>query len=125
MPLTFNVQKSPKDHPYLRTVSSGTVSAEDSNGLLAVVGPGQPHANMPILSIIEPGTDYTAEARKTFTAIGTNDGMKPLPVAVVVNNAALRVLISFVLRIAGAAGYTKFFSTEDEAKTWLFGHLDA
>jgi hypothetical protein len=76
------------------------------------------------LSIIEPGTDYTPEARKTFTAMGGGDPSKAMPVAIVVTNAAMRVLISFVIRIAGAAGNTKFFPSEDEAKKWLFSVVD-
>jgi hypothetical protein len=126
MALTYTFHKSPKDRTYIRTVSSGTVTAEDSAALMAVLAPGQPNAGVPMLSIVEAGAEFTPEARKTFTAVGGGSGEgKRNMVAVVVTSAALRVLISFVLRIAGAADSTKFFATEDEAKKWLFSIVDA
>jgi hypothetical protein len=111
-------------HPCLRTVSSGDVTAADEQALNKAISPGGPFANLPILGMVEPGTNYSAEARKAFT-FGANTGGPVLPIAVVVTSAPLRVMLGFVIRISGAAESTRFFAVESEALAWLDEKLSA
>lgn len=122
MSLTFTVEKSPAGRNYLRTVSSGLVSAADVKQLASVISPGQPHHGLSILSLVEPGADFAPEARKQF---GTMGGGKDVKAAVVVPSAPLRVMIAFIVKVAGAGDTTQFFATEAEAKRWLFEKLEA
>ena len=56
-----------------------------------------------------------------------SSGKSPLryPVGIVLNSAPLRVVMSFVIRVSGSSDFTKFFSTEEEAKAWVIERLDS
>lgn len=123
MPLTFTVEKSPRGRTFVRTVSSGAVTADDAKHFIAAIGQQQPLSGAPILAIVESGADLAPEARKAFTSMG-GDPEQQVPVAVVVTSAPLRVLLTFVIRMSGAALGTKFFGNEVEAKRWLVDTLD-
>ncbi|PZR08679.1 MAG: hypothetical protein DI536_24585 [Archangium gephyra] len=124
MSMTWTLEKPPGGRNYLRTVSSGTVTAEDVKTFAAAIQPGQPFFNTAILSVMEPGTDFTPQARKMFGEMGGAAGATRPPTAVVVASAPMRVLISFVLKVSGAAEATRFFANEPEAQRWLFPLLD-
>ncbi len=124
MPLNYAVEKTPKGRSFLRSVSSGAVTAEDVKQFGAVIGPGQPLEGFPILSIVEPGAEFSPESRKVFGGMGTKGGPTTVT-AVVVPSAPLRVMISFIVKVAGASDHTRFFANEPEARAWLFEKVDA
>lgn len=120
MPLSLSVEKFADGRRYVRTVSSGAVTGEDARGLMDRLAPGSELEGLPMLSVMEGKVDLSPEARKIFSSL--NQGAanaKPMKVAIVTPNAPLRVMLSFVLRIAGQANDTKFFSNEAEALAWL------
>lgn len=124
MPISFAAAKTPQGKPYLRTVSSGVVTAADAQSLTTTLAPGQPLAGLPILSLVDPGATFSAEARQAFTAIG-GEGAAAMPVAVVVSSAPMRVMLGFIIRLSGAAAATRFFGKEEEALAWLEEKLSA
>ncbi|MDP1828838.1 MAG: hypothetical protein Q8L48_36595 [Archangium sp.] len=119
MPMTFAPSKTPNGHPILRMVSSGEVTAADADNLTRSVTPGGPWENLPLLAIVEAGASFSAEARQAFTRSNDDKTKKRMPVAVVVTSAPLRVMLSFVVRMSGAAGHTRFVSSEAEALSFL------
>lgn len=124
MPMTFSAATTPGGHACLRTVSKGEVTAEDAQALHKAISPGGPFSGKPILGMVERGATFSAEARKAFT-FAASPGDVPVPVAVVVSSAPLRVMLGFVIRIAGSAAHTQFFAEEGEAVAWLDSKLSA
>lgn len=125
MPMSYAVEKTPKGRSFVRTVSSGAVTADDVKGFSSVIGPGQPLAGFPILALVEPGADFSPESRKVFGGMGGQAGAATIFTAVVVPSAPLRVMISFIVKVAGASDGTRFFANEPEARSWLFDKVDA
>lgn len=121
MPMTITPSKTPKGKPYLRMMSSGDVSAADGEGLTKTIAPGSPLANMAILGMVADGARFSPDGRHAFTRSGAMDEGQA-PVAVVVNSAPLRVMLTFVIRISGAA--TRFFNSETDALAWLDEKLE-
>lgn len=117
--ISVSVSKTPGGRDIVRMLSSGEVTAADAESIKPVVGPGGPHQGKPILAVIEKGANYSPEARQAFTTFGATEGGAVMPVAVVVPSAPLRVMLSFVIRLSGAAEYTRFFGTEAEGLAWL------
>lgn len=119
MPLHVSVEKFADGRAFIRTVSSGQVTAADARALMARVVPGAELAGLPLLAVMEGKVDLAPEARKIFGSLNAVAEGEKLRVAVVTSSAPLRVMLSFVLRIAGQADATKFFATEAEARGWL------
>lgn len=125
MPIVFAADKTPKGNPFVRTMSSGAVTAADAQALNAALVPGQPLSGLALLGVVAPGASFSAEARQAFTTGNNDPTAKRMPVAVVVSSAPLRVMISFIIRIAGSADETRFFSNEAEALAWIDEKLSA
>jgi|APLak6261675434_1056106.scaffolds.fasta_scaffold00300_13 hypothetical protein len=121
MSMTWEGQKTPGGKPYVRTVSAGDVTADDVQKLIKVISPGGEFADLPMLAVVSPGANYSAEARNGFTGMA---GGTERPVAVVVSSAPMRVMLSFIIRLSDAVKMTKFFGTEDDARKWLVEQLD-
>ncbi len=83
------------------------------------IAPGTELEGLPLLAMMEGKVDLEPEARKIFASLNNAPSAKKMKVAVVTASAPLRVTMSFILRIAGQADATKFFSNEDEARRWL------
>src|SRR4051812_45403799 len=115
MPMLISKAKTTKGNEYVRMHSSGEVNAADAESMNKTISPGSAMADMAILGLVEPGTSYSPEARQAFTKSG--GGTKP--VAIVVTGAPLRVMLTFVVRMSGAAANTKFFSNEPDALSWI------
>lgn len=123
MPIAFTEEKTPGGKTILRSVSSGVITAADAGSTFQRLGPGEPFEGAGLLSLIAPGAEFSAEARKAFTYDGSGSRLSS-PVAVVVESAPMRVMLSFVVRMAGMGGHTKFFSSEAQARAWLVERLD-
>ena len=120
MPLHVSLEKFADGRKYLRTVSSGQVTGDDARALMERVAPGTEWEGLPMLSVMEGKVDLAPEARKSFASMNPGaNAAKPMKVAIVTPNAPLRVMLSFVLRIAGQSNETKFFANEPEALKWL------
>ncbi len=116
MTMTYDTFKTTKGRTALRIVCSDDVTAEQANKLNADMAPGAKFANLPILALVAQGANFSSEARKAFTS---QQGGASNPVAIVVNSAPLRVMLTFIIRISGAAAATQFFSSEEAALAWL------
>jgi hypothetical protein len=117
MPIAVKGAKTPKGHEYVHMICSGDISGPDAEGVLAKMAPGQELAGRGIMSVIEPGAKYSPEARNVFTR--NNGSENGNPVAIVVTNAPVRVMLSFIIRLSSAAKHTRFFSTEADALAFL------
>lgn len=125
MPLTWSSQQSPRGRTYVRTLSAGAVTDPDARHFGRRIAPGQPHHGHSVLAVIEPGTDFSPEARKSFMGMASVGAQHTVNVAVVVTSAPLRVLASFVIRMSGASTNTRFFENEASATRWLHQHVDS
>ncbi len=119
MPLVATQSKTPAGRLCLTMRSSGEVSAADAEALMKTMAPGSQNASLPILAVVEDGAKFSPEARQIFTRMNGEPGQKQLPVAIVVNNAPLRVMLGFVIRLTSAANSTRFFGKQEEAFAWL------
>ena len=125
MPITFTAHQTPRGKTYVRTHSFGVVTGEDAETMMAKMREGAPYYGCGVLSVSDDGTDLKPEARRVFTETPTNSGSQlRAPVAIVINSAPLRVMMSFVIRVSGSSPYTKFFGNEPEATRWLIERLD-
>ena len=120
MPMQVSMEKFADGRTYVRTVSTGQVTGEEARALMLRLAPGTELEGAPMLSVMEGKVDLEPEARKAFASLNQGPaGVKPMNVAIVTPSAPLRVMLSFVIRIAGQANHTKFFSNEPEALKWL------
>lgn len=124
MSMSWTVEKTDGGGKYLRVVSWGRITAEDAQQFSNVIQPGAEHEGVPLLACVEPGADYSPQARKMFGEMGGPPGAPRTPMAVVVPNAPLRVMIRFILKISGLVESTRFFANETEARQWLFTVVD-
>lgn len=125
MPMSWSSRQTPRGRSYLRTYSSALVTDADALEFGHVISAGQPHYLTSVLAVIEAGAEFSPEARKAFMGMGAVQTGPKVYVAVVVDSAPLRVLLSFVIRMTGAVSSTRFFESEDAATRWLHDLLDA
>lgn len=126
MPISHAMKQSPQGALFVRTYQSGKVTGEDARHFMRLLAPGQPLHGLPVLSVIESGSEFDPEARKVFTSLGEPaDAANAARVAVVVSSAPLRVMMSFIIRISGSNDFTRFFTTEREAESWLHAPAQA
>ena len=118
MPLSFSTAKTPKGREYRRVLASGVVTADDALALNRDIAAGGPFERHPLLGLVESGADFSAEARQALTS-GGKTGKDSNQTAIVVTSAPLRVMLSFVVRISGGAGTTRFFAAEGPALAWF------
>jgi hypothetical protein len=122
--MSMTKERTPRGHHYVRMHSSGVVSAADADALSQRMAQGSEFSNQPILAIVERGTEYSPEARQSFTQLGKgNAETEHEPIAIVVFSAPMRVMLSFIIRITGNAPYTRFFGAEPDALAWLEDQL--
>ena len=119
MPLHLSVEKFTDGRTYARSVSEGQVTGDEARKMMARIAPGTELEGVPLLSVMEGKVDLDPEARKVFASLNNSKDRKVMKVAIVTSNAPLRVMLSFVLRIAGQANDTKFFANEVEGLKWL------
>lgn len=120
MPVSHAMKQLPGGELYVRTVQSGKVTGAAAERLVHLMGPGQPLHGLPVLSVVESGAEFDPEARKLFIAMGDPArGARSPRVAVVVTSPPLRMMMSFITRLSGAAEVTRFFVDEADAQAWL------
>jgi hypothetical protein len=119
MPMTLTKERTQAGHAFLRVHSSGDVTAADAEVLTRAMAPGADFADLAVLGVVEAGTRYSPEARQALTRMQGGSAENPKPVAIVVTSAPLRVMLSFIIRISGAADYTRFFSNEVPAIAFI------
>jgi hypothetical protein len=119
MPMTIAKAKTAKGHEYLKIHSFGDVTAADAEALNKTLVPGGENADRAILASVAAGAQFSPEARQAFTRTNGNNTENPKPVAIVVTSAPLRVMLSFIIRMSGAAANTKFFGNEADALAFI------
>ena len=120
MPMNLTKAVSPKGQTYCRIHSFGEVTPQDAETAAKHWGPGGEFFDRAMVAIVDSGAKFSPEARQVFTKVGaTGDASQAKPVAVVVSNAPLRVMLGFIIRASGAAPQTKFFGTEAEAIAYI------
>jgi hypothetical protein len=119
MPMDVAKAKTPKGKPYLKIHSHGDVTAADAEALNKSMEPGHENADLAILATVDSGAKFSPEARQAFTRTNANPGQAPMPVAVVVTSAPLRVMLSFIIRMSPSASTTRFFANEGEALAYI------
>lgn len=118
MPLTLTMEQFKSGRRYVRSWAEGVVSGDDAQRVASRIAAGGDLEGVPLLNVMASKVDLAPEARKIFA--GVNSGRQEMSkMAVVAASAPLRVTLSFVVRLAGMADHTKFFSTEPEALAWL------
>lgn len=118
MSIRLTSSKTPGGKPFLHVVLSEDVTPANAEALSSSMSPGGPHEGLALLAMVEDGAKFSAEARQAFTRNST-PGQAVNPVAVVVKSAPLRVMLTFVVKIAGASAATRFFGGEGDALAWL------
>jgi hypothetical protein len=123
MPITLSKFSSPRGIPMVRSVSTGHLVAADMDGLVRSIAPGAEGGGLPYLALTEKSTTYSPEARGFFTKNTIN--LSAPAIAVVVPSLGLRVVVSFMVRVASqlsskiAATPIRLFAEEAEAVAWL------
>ncbi len=101
----------------LRSVYEGDITVEDARRFVDQVKPGAPYDHHGHL-VLGKMLDVSKEVRKVFSAQKPVDPNNPLPVALVVPSALLRMAISLAMR-ASENHNTDFFKDEASALAWL------
>jgi hypothetical protein len=118
MPMNLSKAVSPKGQTYCRIHSFGEVTPADAEAASKHWAAGGEFYDLPMVALVDSGAKFSPEARQVFTKSGGASGEQK-PVAVIVTNAPLRVMLSFIIRASGAAPQTKFFGTEAEAIAFI------
>jgi hypothetical protein len=129
MPITLSRITSPRGIPMVKSVSSGVLVEADVHALLQRFVPGGELAGIPYLATTEPGTTISPKVRGLFGSQALN--IDSPAVAVVVASTSLRLMITFMARVAGklsarfAATPLKCFAEESVAVAWLEDQVSA
>lgn len=124
MPISVAIEKTPGGVEFVRAESAGVVTAADAHGLMDPLWTGGAHHDKALLAVVTPGSEFSKEARSVLAGKDPERNAKELPIALVVENAPMRVMMSFVFKMAGASSRSRAFATEAEAKSWMFSKLD-
>mgnify|MGYP001470302603 CR=1 FL=1 len=121
MGMEFSSTKLRSGRPAVFIRSSGQVSGEDAERVKREVGPNGQYHGLPMLTTVEPETNFSMEARKGFADMG--DATADYPVAVVLTSAPMRLIIHFIVKASNLKRERptnlKFFSDESAAMKWL------
>ena len=103
-------------HPVLQSTYSGEVSVEEARSFIEAVKPGGPYDHHGHL-VLGNMLDVSKEVRTVLSAQKPQDLNNPVPVALVVPSAMMRMVVSLAMR-ASENPNTDFF--KDEASALLF-----
>lgn len=125
MPITRQLYRTPGGHTVLRTVTSGQIQEDEAIEMMRTLQKGGEHHGRALLSFTEPDADISAAARKAFTESRRMD--EEIASAIVITSTSMRVMLNFMLRVAGGGAGQKMRTFNDEATAvkWLDDHLDA
>jgi hypothetical protein len=119
MPVSHVTKHMPGAIRYVRTLLTGKVTSADMQHFTKLLTPGSSLHGVPLLAVVDAQSDLDAEARKVFTSLALPSVNAAPRVAMVVSSAPLRGMLSFLIRLSGANGATRFFDTEFDAQAWL------
>ena len=125
MPIDTVIRKTPGGAAFVYAVSRGEVTAADAHALMDPLWPGGAHHDKALFAVVAAGSDFSKDARSVLSGKDGERNAKGLPIALVVSSAPMRVMMSFIFKIAGASGRSRAFATEAEAQAWFFSKLDA
>jgi hypothetical protein len=123
MPISTDFPRTPSGREYVRALASGDISDRDAHQLMDSLRVGQPHHEHALMAVLTAGTSVSSEARKVLAEQDPHRNAKNLPIAVVVHSAPLRVMMSFIFRVAGAHQRARIFGDEAEAERWFLEAL--
>ncbi len=118
MPVHFSKATTRGGYPYVSATSSGEVSDADTKELTAALGEDGPYGDLPVLGFVKTSASFSTEAREFINPRKTSRGALK-PVAIVVSNAPMRSILTFVAGISRSVSTTRFFRTEALAMEWL------
>ena len=116
MPFRFEELVSAKGLAYVRVHVSGEIGVADAREYVGKFGAGGPYHRKHTLSYVEKGTEYGAEPRKMFLAMGLH-----APHATVTSSALVRAGINLMTRFSLKGAKYRMFAAEPEAIAWLEG----
>ena len=116
MPFRYEELVSPRGLAYVRVHVSGELGVADAQEYIGKFGAGGPYHRKHTLSYVEKGTEYGAEPRKMFLAMGLS-----APHATVTSSALVRAGINLMTRFSPMGTKYRMFATEAEAIAWLEG----
>ncbi len=120
MSIKLSEVRTRSGHLVLRVVFSGEVTAEEAKAYHEAVLPGGPyelHGHLALGNV----TGLSPEVKKVLGSAQA-DPQNPIPVAVVLESAMLRMMASLLTR-AGSNENSEFFRDEAAALDWLDGAL--
>lgn len=104
-------------HAVLQSTYSGEVSVEEARSFIEAVKPGGPYDHHGHL-VLGNMLDVSKEVRKVLSAQKPQDLNNPVPVALVVPSAMMRMVVSLAMR-ASENPNTDFFKDEASALVFL------
>jgi hypothetical protein len=116
VPIDTSELTTKSGHKVLRAVFSGDVTVAEAKPYHASTLPGGRfalHGHLAIGTV----TNLSADVKKVLGSAQADPG-NPIPVAIVVSSALIRMMASLVTR-AGANENTEFFKDEASALEWL------
>lgn len=108
-------------HSVLQSTYSGEVSVEEARSFIEAVKPGGPYDHHGHL-VLGNMLDVSKEVRKVLSAQKPQDLNNPVPVALVVPSAMMRMVVSLAMR-ASENPNTDFFKDEASALLFLDGAM--
>ncbi len=114
MSITVNEILTPAGHKAVRIIGRGDFSAEDASEYSRLLSPGGSFHHLPLVGILEKDARPTAEARKILSQVPE----RAVPQAMVVQTAAQRVIVSFLVKVSGYRN-TRAFGSEKDALAWI------
>ena len=103
-------------HPVLQSTYSGDITLDEARRFIELVKPGSPYDHYGHL-VLGTMLDVSTDVRKVLSAQKPQDPDNPVPVALVVPSAMMRMIVSLAMRASGNPN-TDFF--KDEASALLF-----
>lgn len=125
MPIDVTIAKTPKGIEYVRGESRGVVSTQEAHALMDSLWANGPHHDKALLAVVSPGSEFSKDARSVLAGKDPERNAKGIPIALVVASAPVRVMMSFIFKMADASSRSRAFATESEATAWLHSKLDA
>lgn len=115
MPFRFEDSRTPQGRPCLIIHISGLVELADAEALAARFAPGGPYHKQLGLGLVEKGTEFSSDARRSLPGMFPNYRA----IASVVTSPIVRATINLMLRLGKRDSNYRMFATRDEAMTWL------
>lgn len=120
MPIVTTETTTASGHKVLRAVFSGTITVKEAEAYHRSLLPGatwEHHGHLVLGNV----TDISSDVKKVLSSAKA-DPVNPIPVALVIPSAMMRMLASLVTRV-GTNDNSEFFRDEAAGLAWLDGAL--